>query len=114
MPVLADPVKQSASVSPEATVKHGIKHILLETILAVAAVIIALEFLFALAGVGEQEYLRVDKVLGFCPMENRHVTWRKEGFGRIQFNSQGMNDIEYPLAKPAGTHSYRCRRRFFC
>ena len=77
---------------------------LLEGVIAFAAVIITLEVLFAMAGVGEQEYLRVDPVLGFVPMENKHVTWRKEGCGHIQFNSQGRNDIERPFAKPANTY----------
>jgi len=94
-------------IAPEAPPQErpfGIWHRLIEAAVAVVVVILVLECLFAMAGVGEQEYLRVDKVLGFVPMENKHVTWRKEGYGSIQFNSQGRNDIERPFAKPANTY----------
>jgi hypothetical protein len=104
MTAVITPIKKE-TVAPQAPPPvAGIKHRLVETIIAVSAVILIVECLFAMAGVGEQEYLRVDRTLGFVPMEGKHVTWRKEGFGRIQFNSQGMNDIERPFAKPANTY----------
>jgi len=110
MPAVSTPTKEKASPvvsTPDAALggrKHSWLHLLLEGIIALALVIFTIEFLFAMAGVGEQEYLRVDPVLGFCPMEGKHVTWRKEGNGRIQFNSQGRNDIERPFAKPANAY----------
>ena len=110
MTATATPIKDKAPsvVSASDAVGSGRKRAwwtyLLEGIIAFAAVIITLEVLFAMAGVGEQEYLRVDPVLGFVPMEGKHVTWRKEGNGHIQFNSQGRNDIERPFAKPANTY----------
>ncbi len=66
------------------------------------AVIGALEGAFALGGIGEQEYLRPDKNIGFIGMERKHVTWRSEGFSRSSFNSFGMHDRERTLAKLPG------------
>lgn len=55
------------------------------------------------AGIGEQECLQIDASQGWVPFENKNVTWRREGFSRVRFNSFGMQDREYPLAKPPGT-----------
>jgi hypothetical protein len=70
---------------------------------ATALVLLGLEGALALAGIGEQEYLQPDPLLGYTGMANRDLTWRQEGFGRIHFNSFGMPDIDHPLAKPPGT-----------
>jgi hypothetical protein len=104
MPAVITPIKKEVAAPQMPPPSKGIKHRLVETIVAVACVILILEGLFAMSGVGEQEFLRVDHTLGFVPMEGKHVTWRKEGFGSIQFNSQGRNDIERPFAKPANTY----------
>ncbi|MCA9818824.1 MAG: hypothetical protein KC652_27205, partial [Cyanobacteria bacterium HKST-UBA01] len=65
-------------------------------------VILVLEATFAWAGVGEQECLKIDDYLGFSLFSNKSVTWRREGFSRVHFNSHGMQDHEYTLDKPAG------------
>jgi hypothetical protein len=103
VPAVITPVKPETATPKAPPERHGVKHLLLESIVALVCVIAIVEGLFAMAGVGEQEYLRVDRTLGFVPMEGKHVTWRKEGCGHIQFNSQGRNDIERPFAKPANT-----------
>lgn len=64
--------------------------------------IVALELFLGFAGLGESEIVRLDKKTGFAPFENKHITWRKEGFARTSYNSLGMNDIERPLEKPLG------------
>ncbi|MFN8655093.1 MAG: SGNH/GDSL hydrolase family protein [Candidatus Obscuribacterales bacterium] len=74
---------------------------LAEFTIATMLVIGILECMFALSGIGEQEYLRPDKVLGFSLIPNKSVTWRKEGFSRVQINSVGMQDIERAKEKPA-------------
>lgn len=66
-------------------------------------VVFSLEGLFALGGIGEQEYLRPDPIIGACGIPDKTVTYRKEGFGRFRYNSFGMQDVERPLAKPAST-----------
>ena len=68
-----------------------------------ALVLLSLEGAFALAGIGEQEFLRPDPVLGYIAIPNKTVTWRQEGFGRVRFNSLGMADKERTVPKPAGT-----------
>jgi hypothetical protein len=61
----------------------------------------ALELVFALAHVGETEYLMPDKVTGFTLMPNKVITQRLEGFGSFKTNSFGMQNEEITLAKPA-------------
>ena len=108
MPATTD----STSITPETTPVQKTKrslwmvsvHVLIQVLFAVVALVLCLECMFALAGIGEQEYLRIDKEVGFAPMENKHVTWRKEGFSRTTFNSQGLPDRELSLSKPANTY----------
>lgn len=66
-----------------------------EFTLMTIAVVLVLEGLFGWAGVGEQECLRIDDYLGFSLFPNKDVTWRREGFSRVRFNSAGMQDREY-------------------
>jgi hypothetical protein len=63
-----------------------------------------LEFLFAVAGIGENEYLKIDPAIGFSPIPGKQVTWREEGFCRTVWNTQAMRDKERTLAKPARTY----------
>jgi lysophospholipase L1-like esterase len=72
-------------------------------IVSVVLSFLALEMFFAFCGLGEGEIVRLDKVTGFAAFENKHVTWRKEGFGRGCYNSSGFNDVERSLQKPPGT-----------
>ncbi len=65
--------------------------------------LIGLELVFALAHVGESEYLMPDKVTGFTLMPDKVITQRLEGFGSFKTNSFGMQNDEIPLAKPADT-----------
>lgn len=74
-----------------------------QTLTVLIAVILGLEGLFALAGIGEEEYLKPDPVLGFSPMPNKHVTVKGEGVGRASYNSYGLPEPERALSKPAKT-----------
>ncbi|MBS2005670.1 MAG: SGNH/GDSL hydrolase family protein [Cyanobacteria bacterium SZAS TMP-1] len=64
--------------------------------------ILALEAVFALAHVGEAEYLMPDRVTGFTLMPNKVITQRVEGFGSFRTNSFGMQNDEITVAKPPG------------
>src|SRR5438105_2643637 len=66
-------------------------------------VVLVLESLFALGGVGEREYLVMDPALGFVPMPGRRITWREEGFSHTVFNKYGMRNADTTIAKPANT-----------
>ncbi|MEZ4489173.1 MAG: hypothetical protein R3F51_16435 [Cyanobacteriota/Melainabacteria group bacterium] len=90
-----DPVQQAPAKRPF--------RFLLELSVTAIVVIFALETIFAWAGVGEQECLKIDPALGFNLFSNKNVTWRKEGFSRVSFNSSGMQDREYATVKPPGT-----------
>ena len=84
--------------------KHGFSQILfsaLQLIAGLVIVILILEAIFYVAGIGEQEFLQVDKNNGFAPMPGKKITWRFEGYSRTQFNSVGMPDREYSLDKPS-------------
>lgn len=61
-----------------------------------------LELVFCLANVGENEYVEPDLTVGYKPMANKIMTQRREGFGRFQYNSLGMQNDELPLAKAPG------------
>ncbi|HEY9787384.1 MAG TPA: SGNH/GDSL hydrolase family protein [Candidatus Obscuribacterales bacterium] len=74
-----------------------------EVLLSVLLTVLCLETAFALAGVGEEEYLKRDDILGWSPIPGKHITWRREGFSRLAVNKYGMVDIERSLKKQTGT-----------
>jgi hypothetical protein len=74
---------------------------IVQFIAALVVVLVMLEVIFYAAGIGEQEFLQVDANNGFAPMPGKKITWRFEGYSRTQFNSVGMPDREYTLAKPS-------------
>lgn len=104
--IVKQPVSERTPI-PEAPVKSRFDlrkggRFLLEFTSVLVLVILVLEATFAWAGVGEQECLKIDDYLGFSLFSNKSVTWRREGFSRVHFNSHGMQDHEYTLDKPAG------------
>ncbi len=76
---------------------------LVQATLALAFFIMALETYFSIIGVGEQEILMPDPDLGSKHIPGKFITWRLEGYSRGNFNSQGLRDVEHPIAKPANT-----------
>jgi hypothetical protein len=72
-------------------------------VIAFAMTIASLELIFSWAGLGEQEFMRIDPVTGCSGFPNKKVTWRKEGFSVVTLNNQGLNDTDRPFAKPPGT-----------
>lgn len=77
--------------------------VLFEFFLACLFVIVALEAIFAWAGVGEQEVTKLDDKVGFVYFPNKRFTNRKEGFSRLDFNSYGMQDKLRITSKPPNT-----------
>lgn len=75
----------------------------LEFLIVLFLLVILLEILFSWSGVGEQECLKIDPLLGFNHFSNKDITWRREGFSRLRFNAHGMQDREYTEEKPAET-----------
>lgn len=60
------------------------------------------EGLFALAHIGEEEFVDVHKTIGFWHMPHKLVTWRSEGYSQSTTSGDGLRDIDYPTAKPSG------------
>jgi lysophospholipase L1-like esterase len=71
-------------------------------VVSFSLMLFALEGIFALAHFGEEEYLRIDPLLGLVHLENKDVTWREEGYSREHLNHSGFFDIEHPLKKAPG------------
>ncbi len=61
-----------------------------------------LEITLSIIQFGEQEYLKVDPLLGLVHLEDKTVTWRTEGFSHERMNSAGFCDIARTLDKPPG------------
>jgi len=60
------------------------------------------EIALGLIGLGDDEYIKVDPILGITHLENKWVDFRHEGFSRAKISSAGLRDVEHQLAKPAG------------
>jgi lysophospholipase L1-like esterase len=78
--------------------RAGVQFILL-TIIAIAG----LEILFRLWGVGAEIFIQPDQTMGCRHIPNKLVVWRCEGYSQDHFNSAGLRDNEYSIAKPANT-----------
>ncbi len=95
MPATLTPTNTKIN-KPIVTVKHKqlLAFRLLKFVLELAAclcvVFLLLEILFAIAGVGEQEVLQIDKNQGYVPFNNKSVCWRREGFSRTVFDCWGI------------------------
>ena len=67
-----------------------------------AAMVLCAEFVLGAVGLGDDEYIKVDPVLGTTHLENKWVDFRHEGFSRDKISSAGLRDVEHPIAKPEG------------
>lgn len=105
--VTISPVNSSAHgkpPEPRSGAFSGIMRHCLWGLTSIIAVLVSLEFLFAWAHIGEEEFAQVVPVLGFNHIPNKFVTFRAEGFSQSRTNSEGFRDLEWTLAKPIGTH----------
>ncbi len=64
------------------------------------AAILVVEGVFALSGIGEELIRKDDPVLGFRHRSNKLVTWRREGFSKSAFTSDGLFEHVTPGAHP--------------
>lgn len=83
--------------------KRSIYRTASEFLLVLLFAIVVLETAFALAGIGDQEYLKPDPEAGFVIMPEHSITFRREGFSRNHFNKFGMADRQRNKAKEPGT-----------
>lgn len=66
--------------------------------------VVVVECTLALAGLGEEEIFKLDPTFGFVHMNNKHITWRSEGYSKSYFGSDGMREPGLTIQKPANTY----------
>lgn len=64
----------------------------------------ALEAFCNFAGVGNEEFLEPDPVLGIRHIAGKKVVWRLEGYSDESLSSQGLRDREHNVQKPANVY----------
>lgn len=67
-----------------------------------ATMVVCAEIVLGAVGLGDDEYIKVDPVLGITHLENKWVDFRHEGFSRDKISSAGLRDVEHQLSKPEG------------
>lgn len=98
-------LEKTIKTSPGTPVKKRAGAFIKGAILAIALVpvaLVALELLCRAAHLGEEEYLKVDPVLGYTHLENQQITFRSEGYSSQRTNAAGMFDVARSVAKPPG------------
>jgi lysophospholipase L1-like esterase len=73
-----------------------------EAVVCLIVAVVLLEAFFSIAGVGGQEFLTPNRVLGTTHLPRKHVIWRMEGFSADSLNSRGYRDVEHRISKPKG------------
>lgn len=63
--------------------------------------VFVVELTLSAAGIGAEEYLKRDPVLGWIPMPGKHIVWRKEGYSNTRVSSAGLVDREHTVTKPS-------------
>lgn len=104
-----EPLSEGAEVSNAIHPNDSQKHHrswwrpIVETLIALMLLIGGLETFFNFAGIGQQEFLEPDPVLGSRHIASKQVTWRLEGLSRDYLNAYGMRDFPRELEKPSST-----------
>lgn len=118
MPVLEPITKQNTSAGRATGGKQsasrlaGTGRALLRNLLwlpvSLLAAVALLEGIFAWAHIGEEEFLKIDPLLGYSHLENKPITFRSEGYSQGKINSAGNRDRERTVAKPPGVIRIAC------
>jgi GDSL-like Lipase/Acylhydrolase family len=107
MPVAQTPVLnvETAASESRAAVQHRIWwRAPLQFVIFAAVFTAGLELFFSACGVGMEQILQPDPLLGTKHIPGKMVVWRMEGFSREPLSSAGLHDEEHVLAKPAGVY----------
>lgn len=70
--------------------------------LSIVAVLVALEGLFLITHVGEEDFFLYEPFLGYRHFPGKLITYRSEGFSQGRMSSAGLRDREFSVEKPAG------------
>ncbi|HEY9788312.1 MAG TPA: hypothetical protein V6D17_23185 [Candidatus Obscuribacterales bacterium] len=76
--------------------------ILLSSVACLVLLVALLEFILAIFGLGNDEYLKIDPILGSTHLDKKLVTFRFEGYSREKINKDGDRDYERKLLKAPG------------
>ncbi len=73
------------------------------SVLAIFAVmLLSAEMVLGLVGLGNDEYLKIDPIMGLVHLEDKFVDFRLEGFSKSRISKAGLRDVEHQVAKPSG------------
>jgi len=104
LPTVLAPSPKIESPVAHSSRKRNIARSALEVILFLIAGVLLLEFLFNLAGVGNEEYLDIEPKSGWTLMPERTIVFRKEGYSKTTSNSFGFRGAAYSKIKPPGVY----------
>lgn len=76
--------------------------LLAELAICTVLAVLFLEWFLGACGIGQQEFLQPDPILGVRHIPGKLVTWRLEGFSHDHFSSSGLRDVEHQPAKQPG------------
>lgn len=106
MPTTIAAPQQRKPIAERKTPARSVLQFLLNgiaSLLLTAVMLCVVEFIFAMAGVGEDTVISPDPLLGYFMIPDKAVTFRSEGFSRSRTNELGFRDRTYPVPKPKGT-----------
>lgn len=100
--------KTLATTAPQAELPVAGKHrrwwhVAAEAAALFVVAIAGLELVMNACGVGLEEILQPDPVMGVVHIPNKRVVWRMEGYSDDKFSSAGLRDVEHAIPKPADT-----------
>lgn len=98
----ASPPRITEKPAQKATVHRPWWRTTIEPCLLAILAIAVMEALFRFCGVGGQEFLEPDPVLGCRQIPNKQVTWRLEGYSNDTLSSTGRRDVEHNLTAAPG------------
>lgn len=70
-------------------------------ILLIVLTLLALEWSFAVAHIGEDTVVTPDPLLGYAHLNQQRLVYRQEGFSVSRTNSLGFREREFSIVKPA-------------
>lgn len=85
-------------------VLHSIIKNVVWSVATLVVSLLVLEVAFRACGIGGEEYLKMDPVVGFTHMENKPIIMRSEGWSYDSTNSVGIRDYAFPIKAAPNVH----------
>lgn len=102
--ILEKPIQQAGSTAGggKPPLWASVTRTTLWTSIALVSAVLLTEAVFAVAHIGEEEFVDIQPTVGFWRMPQKLVTWRSEGYAQDVTNKDGMRDSSLALEKPPG------------